>query len=71
MRKAIITLTDGRTYEYENQYIWSYVEQLNDDRTPFIEIGNFVFKKNEISVIQIVDLKEEDKKESELFKSNE
>lgn len=65
MKKAIITLTDGRTYFYENEYIWGYTEQLNDNRTPFIEIGNFMFRKSEISTIEIVDLSKKEEKESE------
>ena len=65
MKKAIITLTDGRTYFYENQYIWGYIGELNDNRTPFIEIGNFTFRKNEISTIEIVDLNKTEETESE------
>lgn len=63
MKKAIITLKDGRELEYENEYIWGYKDDLNDNRTPFIEIGKYTLRKEEISTIEIIDLKEE--KESE------
>lgn len=60
MKKAIITLRDGRVFEYENQYIWGYEEKLNDSRTPFIEIGNYLFRKDEISTIEILELNKEE-----------
>ena len=63
MKKAIITLKDGRQFEYESEYIWGCKEELNDNRTPFIEIGKYIFRKDEISIIEIVDLEKE--KESE------
>lgn len=62
MKQAIITLKDGRIFYYENDYIWSYKDELNDNRTPFIEIGNYTFRKDDISTIEIV---KEEKKEGE------
>lgn len=63
MKKAIVTLKDGRVFEYQSQYIWGYKDEMNDNRTPFIEIGNYILRKDEISTIEIVELpnKEEEK----------
>lgn len=64
MKKAIITLKDGKKFEYENQYIWGYKDELNDDRTKFIEIGKFVFRKDEILMIEIIELEKEGEQEN-------
>ena len=58
MKQAVITLKDGRIFTYENNCIWGYTEQLNDNRTPFIEIGKYTLRKDEISTIEIIDLAE-------------
>lgn len=60
MKQAVITLKDGRIFTYEHKYIWGFTEQLNDNRTPFIEIGKYTFRKDEISTIEITDLEEKE-----------
>ena len=65
MKQAIITLKYGRIFKYESQYMWGYEEKLNDSRTPFIEIGNYIFRKDEISTIEILELNEEEEGEKE------
>ena len=65
MKRAIIILKDGKMLDYTNEYIWDYIQELNDNRTPFINIGNYSIRKDEISVIKIIDLKEDETKESE------
>lgn len=60
MKKAIITLRDGTKFEYESQYIWGYKDELNNITTPFIEIGQYTIRKDEILTIEIVDLGEKE-----------
>lgn len=57
MKKAYITLKDDKTYETkEKEYLWVSVDELNDVRKKFIEIGDLYFSKDEIKVVKVIDL---------------
>lgn len=55
MKLAIITLKNDDVFRYKNEYIWSYRDELNNITTPFIEIGNYTIRKDEIRSIEIYD----------------
>lgn len=63
MKRAIITLKNDNVFMYENEYIWSYRDELNNITTPFIEIGNYLIRKDEIRSIEIYDDVDEENEE--------
>ena len=70
MKKISVKLFDGSVFETtNNDYFWNIEEKLNDTRFDFIALGNMYIKKNDISLIQIIDVEEEkdeiENKESE------
>ena len=56
MKRAIVKLNDGTIYQYDSQYIWGYENEINDNRTEFIKIGDLIVKKSSVISIQIVEL---------------
>ena len=63
MTKIKVTLKDKTQFEYESQFYWSCIDKLNDVREDFIELGDYIFKKDEISIIEKINIP--DDKESE------
>ena len=63
MTKIKVTLKDKTQFEYESQLYWSWIDKLNDVREDFIELGDYIFKKDEISIIEKINIP--DDKESE------
>lgn len=59
MKRAIVKLNDGTIYQYDSQYIWGYENEINDNRTEFIKIGDLIVKKSSVISIQINELTEE------------
>ncbi len=60
MKKISVKLFDGSIFEVtNNDYLWNIEEKLNDTRFDFITLGNMYIKKNDISLIQIIDIEEE------------
>ena len=65
MKRAVITLKNGDIFSYKSEYIWSYKDELNNITTPFIEIGNYIIRKDEIRSIEIYDDVDEENEEIE------
>lgn len=63
MKRAIITLKNDNVFLYKSEYIWSYKDELNNITTPFIEIGNYIIRKDEIRSIEIYDDVDEENEE--------
>ena len=59
MKRATVKLNDGTIYQYDSQYIWEYENEINDNRTEFIKIGDLIVKKSSVISIQINELTEE------------
>jgi hypothetical protein len=55
MKRAIITLKNDNVFLYKSKYIWDYKDELNNITTPFIQIGNYTIRKDEIRSIEIYD----------------
>lgn len=63
MKRAIITLKNDNVFLHKSEYIWSYKDELNNITTPFIEIGNYIIRKDEIRSIEIYDDVDEENEE--------
>ena len=56
MKRVIVKLNDGTTYEYEKEHVWIYEDELNDTRKEFVRLGDLVVRKSNISTIETFDL---------------
>lgn len=63
MKRAIITLKNDNVFLHKSEYMWSYKDELNNITTPFIEIGNYIIRKDEIRSIEIYDDVDEENEE--------
>lgn len=59
MKRVIVKLTDGTTYEYAKAHVWIYEDELNDTRKEFVRLGDLVVRKSNISTIETIELEED------------
>lgn len=59
MKRVIVKLNDGTTYEYTKEHVWIYEDELNDTRKEFVRLGNLVARKSNISTIETIELEED------------
>ena len=59
MKRVIVKLNDGTTYEYEKEHVWIYEDELNDTRKEFVRLGNLVVRKSNISTIETIEIEED------------
>lgn len=62
MKKVIINLKDKKVIEMQQDYIYitSIRDELNDTRTQFVMIGNYVFDKGVIDSVNVENIEEEE-----------
>lgn len=65
MKQVTVKLRDNTEIQIDKQYIWSpnIVDELNDIRTEFICIEDYIFAKDTIASVAIIEI--EDSKEEQ------
>jgi hypothetical protein len=68
MNRYTVILKNGMVFEAENRWLdTSSVHHELCDREPFIQIGDTVFAKGTIAVIQKIEEEKPEEKEEEVF----
>lgn len=68
MNRYRVTLKSGKVFEAENKWldIYTIFSGLNN-REPFIQIGDTVFAKDDIAVVQKIEEEKLETEEKEIF----